>query len=100
MGDSLRLPVLVLNRYFEPVQVTTAKRAFCLLFGGTAHALDEGGDAYDFDLWRGVPIRAHDDTLPIVGGVLRIPRVLHLHRYERTPRLVVRLSRRNLMLRD
>jgi 5-methylcytosine-specific restriction endonuclease McrA len=100
MSDVLTTPVLVLNRYFQPVRVTTAKRAFCLLFAGSAHALDEDGDTYDFDLWRSLPVRVDDDALPIVGGVLRVPRVLHLPRYERTPRASVRLTRRNLMLRD
>jgi hypothetical protein len=100
MTDVLSLPVLVLNRYFEPVQVTTAKRAFVLLYGGTALALDEEGDTYDFDLWRAQPVRESDDPLPIIGGALRVPRVVHLHRYDRTPRITVRLTRRNLMFRD
>ena len=100
MTDVLDMPVLVLNRYFQPVQVTTAKRAFVLLYGGAAHALDEDGEAYDFDLWRGLPVRGSDDTLPIVSGALRVPRVVHLHRYDRTPRVSVRLTRRNLMFRD
>jgi hypothetical protein len=100
MTDVLSLPVLVLNRYFEPVQVTTTKRAFVLLYGGTAHALDDEGDAYDFELWRELPVRAVDDAVPIVGGALRVPRVVHLHRYDRTPRISVRLTRRNLMFRD
>jgi 5-methylcytosine-specific restriction endonuclease McrA len=100
MTDVLSLPVLVLNRHFQPVQVTTAKRAFVLLYGGAASALDEEGEAYDFDLWRVLPVRDHDDGIPIVGGELRVPRVLHLHRYDRTPRVTVRLTRRNLMFRD
>jgi 5-methylcytosine-specific restriction endonuclease McrA len=100
MTDVLHMPVLVLNRYLQPVQITTAKRAFVLLYGGAGHALDEDGDAYDFDLWRGLPVRSHDDALPIVGGALRVPRVVHLHRYDRTPRASVRLTRRNLMFRD
>ena len=100
MSDVLATPVLVLNRYFAPVQLTTAKRAFVLLYGGAAQALNEDGETHDFDLWRTLPIRAQDDVLPIVGGALRIPRVLHLHKYDRTPRLMVRLTRRNLMLRD
>jgi 5-methylcytosine-specific restriction endonuclease McrA len=100
MTDVLGLPVLVLNRHFEPVQVSTAKRAFVLLYGGTALALDEEGDAYDFDLWRSLPVRHSDDVLPIVGGKLRVPRVVHLHTYDRTPRVSVRLTRRNLMFRD
>ncbi|MDI1431515.1 HNH endonuclease [Polyangium sorediatum] len=98
--DPLALPVLALNRHFHPVQVTTARRAFLLLFGGTAHAIDEAGDVHDFTSWRGLPVRDSDDGLPIVGGSLRVPRVLHLRRYERVRRPTVRLSRRNVMLRD
>lgn len=100
MTDVLSKPVLVLNRVFQPVQLTTAKRAFVLLYGGAAMALDETGDEYDFDLWRTLPVRQHDDAVPIIGGKLRVPRVLHLHGYDRTPKLSVRLTRRNLMFRD
>lgn len=100
MTDVLSKPVLILNRVFSPVQLTTAKRAFVLLYGGAARALDELGEEYDFDAWRTLPVRDDDDTLPIVGGALRVPRVLHLDRYDRTPRVSVRLTRRNLMFRD
>jgi 5-methylcytosine-specific restriction endonuclease McrA len=100
MTDVLSSPVLVLNRHFQPVQVTTAKRAFVLLYGGAAQALTEGGDAFDFDAWRQLPVRESDDALPIVNGALRVPRIVHLHKYDRTPRTAVRLTRRNLMFRD
>ncbi|MCL2778177.1 MAG: HNH endonuclease [Polyangiaceae bacterium] len=100
MIDVLSNPVLVLNRVFQPVQLTTVKRAFVLLYGGAAHAVDEDGEEYDFDLWRTLPVRHTDDALPIVGGALRVPRVVHLHRYDRTPKAAIRLTRRNLMLRD
>ena len=99
-ADVLVTPVLVLNRYFEPVQVTTCKRAFVLLYGGVAQALDEDGEGYDFELWRELPVRETDEGLPIVGGSLRVPRVLHLNKYDRKPRATVRLTRKNLMLRD
>jgi 5-methylcytosine-specific restriction endonuclease McrA len=74
--------------------------AFVLLYGGTAFALDEEGEQYDFELWRELAPREADDVIPIVGGSLRVPRVVHLHRYDRTPRVSVRLTRRNLMFRD
>src|SRR5580704_3222617 len=90
MTDVLTLPVLVLNRHFHPVQVTTVKRATVLLYGGAAQALDEDGEAYDFELWRTLRLRPGDDALPIVGGALRVPRVVHLSRYDRTPRVSVR----------
>ncbi len=100
MTDVLSKPVLILNRVFQPVQLATAKRAFVLLYGGAAHAIDEEGEEYDFDLWRTLPVRQDDDALPIIGSALRVPRVLHLHRYDRMPRATVRLTRRNLMFRD
>jgi 5-methylcytosine-specific restriction endonuclease McrA len=100
MGDVLAIPVLVLNRHFEAVQLTTARRAFVLLYGGAAQALDEDGETYEFHVWRTLPLREQDDVIPIVGGGLRVPRVVHLQRYDRTPRLTVRLTRRNLMFRD
>jgi hypothetical protein len=98
--DALDLPVLVVNRFFQPVQVTTARRAFLLLYGGSALAVDESGDLHDFPAWRTLPIRDKDDGLPIIGGSLRVPRVLHLRRYERMRRPTIRLTRKNLMLRD
>lgn len=98
--DTLALPVLLLNRYFSPVTVTTARRAFVLLYGEAARAVDDNGDTHDFDAWRRIPGGEQDDFLPVVGGSIRVPRVLHLLRYERTPRFIVRLTRRNLMIRD
>jgi 5-methylcytosine-specific restriction endonuclease McrA len=98
--DVLGLPVLVLNRFFQPVQITTVKRAMVLLYGEAAEAIDEEGDTHNFDAWRQLPVRGGDDAIPIVSGSLRVPRVVHLHRYDRTPRTTVRLTRRNLMFRD
>jgi len=98
--DVLTLPVLLLNRFFAPVSVTTVRRAFVLLYGGAAHAVADEGETHDFPSWLAQPVRTHDDPLPIVGGAVRVPRVLHLLRYDRAPRVAVRLTRRNLMIRD
>ncbi len=99
-GDPLTLPVLALNKHFHPIHITTSRRAFLLLFGDAAQAIDDSGELHDFSSWRRLPVRDTDDALPIVGGTLRVPRVLHLRRYERVRRPTVRLSRKNVMLRD
>lgn len=98
--EALSLPVLVVNRFFQPIQITTVRRAFLLIYGGAALVLDEEGELYDFWAWRLKPLRDDDDGLPVVGGALRVPRVIHLRRYDRVRRPAVRLTRRNLMLRD
>ena len=92
--------VLVLNRLFAPISLTSVRRGVVLLFTGSALALDEHGDAHDFVAWRTLPVRGEEDCLPILGGRLRLPRVLHLTRYERLPASTSRLTRSNLMLRD
>ena len=99
-SDPLTLPVLALNKHFHPIHITTSRRAILLLFCDAAHALDDAGELHDFSSWRRLPVRDTDDALPIVGGSLRVPRVLHLRRYERVRRPTVRLSRKNVMLRD
>ena len=75
--DVLSLPVLLLNRHFAPVTVATAKRAFCLLYGGAAHAVDQEGDTYEFGDWVNLPVRQEDDGLPIIGPSLLAPGAYH-----------------------
>jgi 5-methylcytosine-specific restriction endonuclease McrA len=100
-GDPLVLPVLVINRLYQPIRITSARRAIRLLFTGTARALTEDGELLDFRSWLALPVReGRDDALPIVNGALRVPRIVHLVRYGRVRRPTIRLSRRNLMLRD
>lgn len=98
--DVLELPVLLLNRLYVPVRVASVRRAMVLLYCGHAMALDTSGELYDFFAWSKSPTSASDDFVPTVQGKLRVPRVMHLPRYDRTPRLTLRLSRQNLFLRD
>ena len=64
----MALPVLLLNRFFVPVSITTARRGMVLLYGGAAQAIDEEGEMHDFPAWRHLPVRQPaDDGLPIVG---------------------------------
>lgn len=98
--DVLSIPVLLLNRFFAPVAVASARRALVLLYGGAARAVDDAGETHDFSDWRLLPVRQLDDGVPLVDGQVRVPRVLHLVRYERLPSCRVRLTRKNLLLRD
>jgi 5-methylcytosine-specific restriction endonuclease McrA len=47
-----------------------------------------------------LPVLDHHECIRTVSLVLRVPRVLRLVRYDRAPRSVVRLSSRNVMVRD
>ncbi len=96
----LRAPVLVLNRSYLPIHVTTVQRAFVLLYRGMAKAVDDRYETFDFQAWRGLRIGTGDDAIGIVGGALRVPRVILLAAFDRVPRRHVRFSRTNIYARD
>ncbi|MFH1652585.1 MAG: HNH endonuclease, partial [Pseudomonadota bacterium] len=92
--------VLVLNRSYLPVQITTIKRAMILLFKGVARALDKELQTYDFKSWAELSAAVHDDTIGLVDKLIRVPRVIVLTQYNRLPKRSVCFSRYNILLRD
>src|SRR6202140_3307726 len=96
----LNSKVLVLNRSYLPVHVTSVKRAFALLYQGVARAVDEQYRIFDFDTWRELAIETHHERVGVIGGFIRVPRVLLLTAYERVPKRHVRFSRFNIYARD
>ncbi len=96
----LDAPVLVLNRSYLPIHVTTVQRAFVLLYRGMAKAVDEKYETFDFPAWRELDVEEKDDAIGIVGGAIRVPRVILLALFDRVPRRHVRFSRTNIYARD
>jgi 5-methylcytosine-specific restriction endonuclease McrA len=97
----LNTQVLVLNRSFLPVHVTTVRRAFTLLYVGLAKAVDEQFKTFDFDSWAALSAAVHDeDRIGLVGRTIRVPRVIILQAYDRLPKRHVRFSRLNIYARD
>jgi hypothetical protein len=96
----LNSSVLVLNRAFFPVHVTTARRAFCLLYAGLAKAINEQYEMFDFPSWNALAIAEGDEADGLVGRAMKVPRVVVLVAYDRIPRRNVRFSRRNVFVRD
>ena len=95
----LNSSVLVLNRYYQPVHVTSVKRAFSLLYQGIAKAIDQQYRLYEFADWAALSAANHD-SIGTIGRRIRIPRVVVLMAYEYLPRGRVRFSRLNIYARD
>ena len=89
----LNTKVLVLNRSYLPVHITSVRRAFSLLYQGIAHAVNEEYRTFDFDSWSDLSVSMHDDTIGLVNRLVRVPRVILLVAYDRVPRRQVRFSR-------
>ncbi len=98
-------PVLVLNKAYSPVSITSIKRAVCLVFKGMAKIVDEQYQLYDFDSWSDLslsqpPEKNSEDRIHLTSSSLRVPRVILLQFYDKLPQRRVRLSRENIYLRD
>ncbi|MCI0572369.1 MAG: HNH endonuclease [Myxococcaceae bacterium] len=91
--------VLVLNRNYQPVHVTTVKRAFALLYQGVAKAIDEQYRLYEFSDWAALSAAEHE-CITTISRTIRVPRVVVLTAYEHLPRGRVRFSRLNIYARD
>jgi 5-methylcytosine-specific restriction endonuclease McrA len=96
----LNTKVLVLNRNFLPVHVTSVRRAFSLLYQGLAEVVDDQYRTFDFDSWSALSSSMHDDTIGMVNRIIRVPRVILLLTYDRIPKRQVRFNRFNVYARD
>ena len=93
LDDGMQLPgvvrktldesVLVLNQNYEPLNICNAKRALVLIIGGKAEVLEHN---------------CHEFRSPTV--TFRLPSVIRLYSLVKKPRPVVKLTRREVFLRD
>lgn len=101
--------VLVLNRHYMAIRVTSARRAFSLLYRGLAevvHVEDGQYLSYDFESWREVsdlkqrfePLEY--DWVRTIRFSLVVPRIIRLVMYDRLPKRGVKFNRRNIFARD
>ena len=95
----LNSAVLVLNRNYQPVHVTSVKRALSLLYLGVAKAIDAQYRLYEFEDWAALSTATHD-CVHTIDRPIRVPRVVVLSAYEYLPRGRVRFSRLNIYARD
>jgi 5-methylcytosine-specific restriction endonuclease McrA len=92
--------VLVLNRSYIPIHVTSVRRAISMIYQDVARAVHTDYQSFDFDQWRRLPPGAGDRVLGTSRGAIRVPRVVVLLAYDRIPRRHVRYSRLNIFARD
>ena len=96
----LNTKVLVLNKFYVAVQVTSVRRAFSLLYQGIVKAVNEQYETFDFQSWSELSVAVHEEGLGLVNKTIRIPRVILLVGFDRLPKRQVRFSRFNIYARD
>lgn len=107
MNALLEQPVLVLNRFWQPIHTCSVRRSLHLLCLGHAHVVQVEGEekfqTHDILSWVGYSRQtalAEENLIHAARIALRIPKVIVLMVYDRLPRLDVKFTRRNIFLRD
>jgi 5-methylcytosine-specific restriction endonuclease McrA len=108
--DKLDESVLVLNKDFFAIHVTSARDAIAAVYKGAAKVIDENFILYSYDQWKGRSKEIHntDEGTKYAGTVsspthyVFIPQVIQFNETDgRIARTVsIRYSRYNIFLRD
>lgn len=91
--------VLVLNRQFYAIHITSLKRALTLLYLDHAQVVDEEYKTYTFDDWRALSAERRDNAAGRIrtpSFSLAIPEVIALRVFDRLPASQVKFTRRNI----
>jgi 5-methylcytosine-specific restriction endonuclease McrA len=97
----LHRPTLVLNRNWQPVNVTTVARALVLVWNASARVVDtDSFQLYDWSDWARLQPRDGELFIQAVTMRLKVPEVVALSGYDRLPTASVSFSRRNIFKRD
>jgi 5-methylcytosine-specific restriction endonuclease McrA len=101
--------VLVLNKHYAAVRITTVRRAICMLFKDLAEIISVENNqyaSYNFESWREISElraryeREEHEWIHCVRFDLAVPRIVRLLFYDRLPRTAVKFTRRNIYARD
>ena len=96
----LNATVLVLNRSYLPIHVTSARRAFALVYRDVARVVNEEYETFDFESWRRRRGAEGNALIGTPSGAICVPRVILLPSFDRVPKRHVRYSRVNVFARD
>lgn len=104
----LNRSVLVLNRSWTPIAITTIKRSLSLVFRDHARIVDPNSyQMFAFDEWLAETASTFDPESPAREGHLRtatleirLPEVVVLSKFNGVPRYELAFSRKNVLRRD
>ena len=97
----MSLPTLVLNKGWIPISITPVHKAITKSMVGLAMILNvEDFSLHAFEDWMQMPVNDNDRYIATPRTRIKVPEIIVLTEYERFPLREVRLTRRNLLIRD
>lgn len=105
MKDLLRKNVvLVLNRNWQAIAITTPAQAFGQMASDSATGLDIHSKEWmmpvKWEEWKTLKVRESDLSIGVTNGKIRVPTVLVLCTYDKVPIYRPKLNSRNIWIRD
>jgi len=97
---SLQKPVLVLNKHWKAVHIETVRDAIIKAFCGNAKILHEY-TLYDIEEWLEFPVEEGEVCIMSAHQrKVKLPTIIVLTEYSEIPTFEVKLTRKNIMIRD
>ena len=95
--------VLILNKYWIPINTTTPKHSFALMFSDNAKAIlieEDKVVPLDWNDWVNVNPSEKDRKIKTVRGYIKIPSIIVLNYYDKIPRQTIKFTQKSLWERD
>jgi 5-methylcytosine-specific restriction endonuclease McrA len=95
--------VLILNKHWIPINTTTAKHSFSLMYSDNARGMMIEEDKLvplEWHEWISLEVNDNDRKVKTVKGFIKIPTVIVLNYYDKIPRQTVKFTQKNLWERD
>lgn len=100
--SKLNSPVLVLNAAWQPITVSSVKNSIIKVYNDMALFLDARTyTVHDFDSWVDYSLNVEDAKITSANGLqIAVPEIMVLKDFTLFPKRKVKLTRRNLLIRD
>ena len=101
MKENIKKPVLVLNKGWVAIRVKTVQDAIKLVFRERALFVEvDDYEVYNWEKWVLLPIKEQNKIIQTTKNCIRRPEIIVLTNYNKIPSYNVKLTRKNLFIRD
>jgi 5-methylcytosine-specific restriction endonuclease McrA len=95
--------VLILNKHWIPINTTTARHSFALMYSENAKGIMIEEDKVvplEWHEWVCLKLNQSDRTIKTVRGFIKIPTVIVLNHYDKIPKQTIKFTQKSLWERD
>jgi hypothetical protein len=95
--------VLILNKNWIPINTTSAKHSFGLMYSDSAKGIlveDDRIITLEWNQWVSLKVNDHDKKIKTVNGYIKIPTIIVLNFNDTIPKQTVKFTQKNIWERD